>query len=100
MSAAAQDLAIAVSDQHGVQATLDHIEGIDERFQGNPVWQGIVHVFRITGHPQAKLAYAWSHSLDGSDKRRVYTVLGVPPINSARDAVRAAIVAEARSGRQ
>jgi len=37
---------------------------------------------------------AWSSSIEGSDKRRFFAVLHQPPITSAVDAVRAAIVAE------
>jgi hypothetical protein len=63
------------------------------------VWDGTVHVFDLAGHPKANRAYAWSHSLDGGPKRRFFAVLGIPPINGPRDAVRAAIVAEARAGK-
>jgi hypothetical protein len=44
----------------------------------------------------AKRAYAWSSPIEGSDKRRFFAVLHVPPITSPLDAVRAAIVAEQR----
>jgi hypothetical protein len=30
------------------------------------VWDGIVHVFKIDGHPQARKAYAWSSPIEGS----------------------------------
>jgi hypothetical protein len=57
-----------------------------------------VHVFRIDGHPQAHKAYAWSSPIEGSDKRRFFAVLHLPPVPSPIEAVRAAIVAERRSG--
>jgi hypothetical protein len=38
--------------------------------------------------------------IDGSDKRRFYAVLGLPPINSPQDAVRAAIVQEYRTAKK
>lgn len=57
-------------------------------------------VFDLVGHPAASVAYAWSSPIEGSDRRRFYAVvLGVPPINSAADAVRAAIVADRKAGR-
>ena len=62
------------------------------------LWEGTVHVFDLTGHPTANRAYAWSSPIEGSDKRRFFAVLQVPPIKSARDAVKAAIVAEQREG--
>lgn len=70
-----------------------------EPYNGQPVWQGHVHVFNLDGHPTATRAYAWSTPVDGSSKRRFYAVLHLGPIRSARDAVRAAIVAEHQSGR-
>jgi len=57
----------------------------------------MVHVFELEGHPTATRAYAWSSSVEGSTKRRFYAVLEVPPVQSAQDAVRAAIVAEHRA---
>jgi hypothetical protein len=76
------------------KSKLKAAERVTETYDGRPVWDGIVHVFELIGHPKAATGYAWSSSMDDSSKRRFYTVLGVPPINSARDAVRTAIVAE------
>src|SRR5207237_7155508 len=50
------------------------------------------------GHPRATTAYAWSFENDAG-KREYVAVLGVPPVNSAQDAVRAAIAAEAQKAR-
>jgi hypothetical protein len=44
-----------------------------------------VYVFELTGHPRARCCYAWQN--DG----RVVTVLGVPPVRSAMDAVQSVI---------
>jgi len=67
---------------------------VKETFGGKTVWEGIVHVFKIYGHPQANQAYAWSSPIEGSDKRRFFAVLHRPPITSPVEAVRAAIIAE------
>jgi hypothetical protein len=58
------------------------------------VWEGVVHVFDLEGHPKAPRAYAWSSPIEGSTKRRFFAVLHIPPIVSPLDAVRAEIVAE------
>jgi hypothetical protein len=87
----------AVESQHGCTATLAQSVPVKETFGGKTVWEGIVHVFKIHGHPQASQAYAWSSPIEGSDKRRFFAVLHVPPIMSPQDAVRAAIVAERKS---
>ena len=93
----ADELKRAVESQHGGTATLAQSVPVKETFGGKTVWEGVVHVFDLTGHPQAKRAYAWSSPIEGSDKRRFFAVLHVPPITSPQDAVRAAIVAEQRA---
>ena len=68
---------------------------VHEMHDGRTIWQGVVEVFELQGHPTADLAYAWSY--EGDDGRPIDTiVLGVPPINGPQDAVRAAAVAEHR----
>jgi hypothetical protein len=91
------ELKRAVESQHGCTATLVQSVPVKETHGGKTVWDGIVHVFKINGHPQAKQAYAWSSPIEGSDKRRFFAVLHVPPITSPVEAVRAAIVAEQRA---
>lgn len=94
-----KELAAFVESQHGGTAHIREVVTVSEEFRGQPVWQGIVHVFDLEGHPTASVCYAWSLPVEGSDRRRFYAVLGVPPINSAADAVRAAIVADRKAGR-
>jgi hypothetical protein len=87
----------AVETQHGCTATLLQSVPFKEEFDGSLVWEGVVHVFQIDGHPQARRAYAWSSPIEGSDKRRFFAVLHMGAIKSPQDAVRAAIVAEHRN---
>ena len=63
--------------------------------QGETVWEGVVEVFVLKDHPQARVAYAWTHETDPGRLRHV-AVLGVPPVNNAQDAVRAAVASEAQ----
>jgi hypothetical protein len=84
----------AVESQHGCTAMFAQSVPVKETFGGKTVWEGIVHVFKIHGHPQAHQAYAWSSPIEGSDKRRFFAVLHMPPITSPVEAVRAAIIAE------
>ena len=86
-----------VETQHGGTATLVQAVPVKETFESQTVWEGIVHVFDLYGHPKATRAYAWSSPIEGSDKRRFFAVLHIPPIVSPIDAVRAAIVAEHRA---
>jgi hypothetical protein len=48
------------------------------RIEGATVWEGVVHVFDLEGHPKATRAYAWSSPIEGSTKRRFFAVLGIP----------------------
>jgi hypothetical protein len=45
------------------------------RFAHKTVWEGVVHVFALTGHLTATQAYAWSSPIEGGDKRRFFAVL-------------------------
>jgi len=87
----------AIRDLHGVEATHLRSEPVRETFQGQTVWEGVVEVFALKGHPKAGLAYAWSQEADGGGRNYV-AVLGVGPIKSPSDAVRAALAAEADAG--
>jgi hypothetical protein len=88
-------LKLAVESQHSGEATYVQSVPIHEEHNGQTVWDGMVAVFDLTGHPSANRAYAWSYERpDG--KRRFFAVLHAPPVTSPRDAVRAAIVVEAK----
>src|SRR5262245_34880103 len=88
----------AIRDLHGVEATHLRSERVHETFQGETAWEGVVEVFALKGHPKAGLAYAWSEEMDGGGRNDI-AVLGVAPIKSARDAVRAALAAVADAAR-
>ena len=60
----------AIESQHGGTATLAQSVPVRETFEDQPVWEGIVHVFDLEGHPIATRAYAWSSPIEGSDKSR------------------------------
>jgi hypothetical protein len=85
----------AIRDLHGVEGTHLRSEPVHETFRGETVWEGVVEVFALKGHPKAALAYAWSHETDQGGRRYV-AVLGVDPIRTPQDAVRAAVAAEIR----
>jgi hypothetical protein len=98
MTEAAAQLQDAVESLHHCRATLAQTAPVLETFEGEPVWEGVVHVFDLTGHPTATRAYAWSSPIEGSTKRRFFAVLHQPPVDSPQAAVRAAIVAEHKEG--
>jgi hypothetical protein len=96
MTEDADQLQAAVERLHSGTATLAQTVPILETFEGKIVWEGVVHVFDLAGHPKATRAYAWSSPIEGSTKRRFFAVLHTERINSPLEAVRAAIIAEHR----
>ncbi len=86
----------AIRNLHGCESR--HLESVPvtERWDDEVVWDGVVEVFDLIGHETALWAYAWSHVLDDSEKRRFVAVLHEGPVDSAETAVRAAVVAEVR----
>ncbi len=83
----------------GIAVSLCSGVPIHEEYGGQTVWDGSVSVFDLKGSDSGAFrAYAWSYDLpDG--KRRFFAVLHTPKIIGPREAVRAAIVAEARAGK-
>jgi hypothetical protein len=99
MTNCAEELRNAVESLHHAQGKPVQTVPVREEFDGKTVWEGVVHVFDLAGHPTATRAYAWSSPIDGSTKRRFFAVLHQPPVDSPQAAVRAAIVAEQRGHR-
>lgn len=91
-------LKVAVETQHGGTAEFVQSVPIRETFGQQTVWEGVVHVFDLAGHPKATRAYAWSSPIEGSEKRRFFAVLHMGGITGPVEAVRAAIVAENAKG--
>lgn len=60
MDLSTDQLQRAVESQHGGKATLFYVAHVQERFDGQTLWDGHVHVFDLEGHPKATRAYAWS----------------------------------------
>lgn len=86
----------AIRNLHGCEATWVESAPVKETFQGSTVWEGIVQVFDLTGHPKASRCYAWSYVTGQSGRRKFFTVLHEGPVDSPIKAVRAAIVAESK----
>ena len=70
-------------------------KAIIEGFEGQVVWDGIVEVFDLQGHPKAMRCYAF-YFVQDNGATVIKTVLGVPPVDSEVSAVRTAIAGTAR----
>jgi hypothetical protein len=91
------DLTNVIHRLHGARATHRESVTVKETFRGETVWESIVEIFDLHGHPKAKTVYAWSNDTGDPEKPHHVTVLHLGPITSAAHAVRAAIVQEFRS---
>jgi hypothetical protein len=93
-----EELKEAIRLLHGVEATHSSSVPVKEVFNGQTVWDGIVEVFHLRGHPKTDTAYAWLHDTGDPEKPfRPVTVLRIHPALSPVDAVRAFIVQEFRA---
>lgn len=93
-----EELRDVIQKLHGAEATHCESVPVKEVFNGQTVWEGLVEVFDLKGHPKTNRVYAWSHETDNpGDPERHVTVLHIPPVVSPITAVRAAIIQEFRS---
>jgi hypothetical protein len=89
----------AIQRLHGCESTYVESVPVHETFEGQTVWDGIVHVFSLQGHSTATRAYAWAELLnDVTGKQRFVAVLHQGPVYSPNAAVQASIVHGHRRG--
>jgi hypothetical protein len=81
----------AVEELHGSEANYLSTEHVRESLGETLLFDGAVSLFGLTGHPAATMCYAWSTEGPETANRVIYAVLRIPPIDSSRDAVRAAL---------
>lgn len=87
-----RELQDMIRSVHGVESEHVGSASVTEMHDGKIVWQGVVEVFALVGHPKARHAYAWSEETnDPAQPRRCVAVLHLPPIRLPVDAVRAAM---------
>jgi hypothetical protein len=86
----------AVQAMHG--CTAEHLQStlVQEVQDGHTLWAGQVEIFRLSGHPDADRAYVWVQRGEGEE--RYVSVLNLPPISSAREAVQTILVKTAQGG--
>lgn len=91
-----RELQDSIRTLHGVESEHVGSAPVKQMRDGEIVWQGVVEVFALVGHPKARHAYAWSEKTsDPVNPRRYVAVLHLPPIRMPGDAVKAAMAATA-----
>ena len=92
------DLKAIIHKLHGAEATHRESVPVKEVWKGQTLWDGVVEVFDLKGHPKTHRAYAWTHATDDpKNPRKSVTVLHIPPAISPITAVRAFIIQEFRN---
>jgi len=86
----------SVERLHGWASTHVATVPLTEQFEGKIRWQGEVEIFALHCHPEARYCYAWSY-LDDNQIEQHTAVLEIPPVDSPRNAVRAAIAAQGKA---
>jgi len=90
-----EELREVIKQLHGATATHVKSVPVKETWKGETVWDGVVEVFKLRGHPKTDKVYAWSHDTDDPEHPvRHVTVLHIPPAISPQTAVQAAILQE------
>lgn len=78
---------------HGAEATHRESVPVKEVWQGKTIWDGVVEVFDLHGHPKTDTVYAWLHDTGDPEKPFQHvTVLRIHPALTPLDAVRAFIM--------
>ena len=90
MSKRIEDIRLVVEVMHNCAAKHERSVPVIEMFGKDEIWEGVVEMFALTGHPNAKLCYAWNFADDDAEPHYI-AVLELPPVSSPHTAVRAAI---------
>lgn len=86
----------AIGHTHGVEATHQETVPIREICRGQVAWEGDVEVFAVEHPSGATRCYGWGYVSDADPSRIEFVcVLGIGPVNSPLNAIRAAICAHA-----
>jgi hypothetical protein len=89
-------LKMTVEHLYGCSARHLGSERVTETFDGATLWSGDVEAFSITGHPKASRCYGWSQG----EPEEFITILEMPPIKSAHDAVKVALAYQVKQARK
>jgi hypothetical protein len=90
-----EELQAVIRRLYGAEAFYVESVPVKETLWGKTVWEGVVEVFALVGHPNAHRIYAWTNHAKSRNKLcRHFTVLHRHPIKSARGAVRSVITRE------
>lgn len=85
-----QKLRSKVRALHGCDCRFETTTHVHETLNGRTVWKGTVTTSKLDEHPKATKAFAWAYR-DLRGEVQSIAVLCVPPLQSPRQSVQAAI---------
>ena len=88
MLKAVEELQTAIETLHRCKAVHEQSSWVVEEVENKSVWEGVVELFALTGHPRANHCYAWFQRNKG--ETQPVCVLETPLVVSPYAAVRAA----------
>jgi hypothetical protein len=89
-----------IRELHGVESSHRASVPVKETWQGETVWEGVIEVFDLHGHPKTNTAYAWSFQTDDAANPESHvTVLHIDPATSPLAALRAYLIQEYRNAK-
>jgi hypothetical protein len=91
-TANANDLIRVIKSQHGAEGTFTRSVRVQATGSCSD-WDGLVHIFDLKDHPNAKRAFAWSLRITGTPQCRFFAVLQSGRIATPLQAVKAASAA-------
>ena len=95
-----EELRAAIRSLHGAESTHRESVPVKETWQGQTIWEGVVEVFNLHGHPKTDTVYAWLHDTGDPDAAALpVTVLHLHPALSPVTAIRAFILQGVRNAR-
>ena len=80
---------------HKCAAYWIRTEHVCEVFRAKTIWEGDVEVFGIAGHAKSMRCYGWAYG----EPAEFITILELPPVDSARAAVKVGMAYQAQKAR-
>jgi hypothetical protein len=59
-----EELKEAIRHLHGTESMHIQSVPVTEKHGDQTIWDGVVEIFELHGHPKASHAYAWAHDTD------------------------------------
>ena len=81
-----------IKERFGCDAQFAGFQQVNEKFNGQTIWQGTVETFDLIGHRTAKTVFVWQDIEHA--QRKIFTVLKIPPADSLQNAVKMVIAAK------